>query len=225
MQYKIVKGLTGQSIKYKCDKCKLALRSPLTDAGKRDSCPTCKAVFMVPGQKELGAFNADREARNQAAGEAKKARAEEKHQRRLEREHTKADADKEAAEQRRLQADVNQRHEQESLQREMRLRNALQGLSFDESTHDWSTSAPWVYECVEVGTQSAKWESQLRAILNSRACKGWEYYRSESLTAERPNGCLAALVGNPTTAYSVVVLVFRRPSSVVRREQEITSQH
>jgi hypothetical protein len=48
------------------------LESDLTDAGKKDTCPFCKAVFIVPGQREL---NEIQDAAKQA--EAEKTRKDE----------------------------------------------------------------------------------------------------------------------------------------------------
>ena len=36
-------------VRYLCPKCGEPLRSPLTDAGKLDYCPTCRVQFVVPG--------------------------------------------------------------------------------------------------------------------------------------------------------------------------------
>lgn len=36
-------------VSYLCPNCGEPLRSPFTDAGKPDYCPTCRAQFVVPG--------------------------------------------------------------------------------------------------------------------------------------------------------------------------------
>ena len=51
---KITKSVFGGlRVGYECPKCRERLRSPLTDAGKADTCPNCHAQFTVPGTTEL----------------------------------------------------------------------------------------------------------------------------------------------------------------------------
>jgi Zn-finger nucleic acid-binding protein len=40
-------------VHYTCPKCGLSLNSPLSDAGKPDSCPDCRTRFVVPGMDAL----------------------------------------------------------------------------------------------------------------------------------------------------------------------------
>jgi hypothetical protein len=57
MQYKIESNPQGQAfVKYRCPRCKCILNSPLADAGKRDKCPDCTQIFVVPGAAELAAM-------------------------------------------------------------------------------------------------------------------------------------------------------------------------
>jgi len=52
--YEVKRGIIGKpKVAYKCAKCHNDLESDLTDAGKKDTCPFCKAAFIVPGQREL----------------------------------------------------------------------------------------------------------------------------------------------------------------------------
>jgi hypothetical protein len=52
--YEVKKGwLGGRNVSYPCPHCGERLRSPLTDAGQQDSCPTCNDVFVVPGSADL----------------------------------------------------------------------------------------------------------------------------------------------------------------------------
>jgi len=39
-------------VSYDCPRCGERLKSPIEDAGKRDQCPDCEAVFVVPGASE-----------------------------------------------------------------------------------------------------------------------------------------------------------------------------
>lgn len=50
LPYEIHVGITGKSILYACPQCKTELSSKLSEAGKQDVCPACRAKFMVPGQ-------------------------------------------------------------------------------------------------------------------------------------------------------------------------------
>ena len=49
--HKLHKTITGKHIvKYGCPSCGLVLENAFIEAGKRDSCPGCKASFEVPGE-------------------------------------------------------------------------------------------------------------------------------------------------------------------------------
>ena len=218
MRYKIIRGLTGTSVKYACEKCKTDLRSPLSDAGKTDACPDCGEAFTVPGVREL-------ERHQQAQEKRKRDKAEAKEQRRREREEQaalRAQQERQAreAEAARKREAVNRANEK-ARQRDAVLHNALHGSMLDLSKHDWSTGGPWVYDCVAMGTLSSNWQSSLSSVINDKAREGWEYYRSESLVATRPAGCLAFFLGRTTEHYHVVVLVFRRPAEVVQKENAV----
>ncbi|KAA5546021.1 hypothetical protein FYK55_03695 [Roseiconus nitratireducens] len=213
MKYQIIKSVTGRSIKYSCPKCHTVLRSALREAGQSDACPSCGNAFIVPGQKERAEFEAIREAKRREKLEAK-----ERERARRQQESLQAAAEKDAENQRIEMA------KRERSMREARAAQSLAGSCFDIAMHDWSTGAPWAYECIELGTLSGNWQSEMKVLLNNMASKGWEFYRTESLTAERPNGCLAALFGSPTSTYEVAVLVFRRPASVITREIDVKSE-
>jgi hypothetical protein len=50
-EYSVKKSwLGGYKISYNCPNCSTALKSPLDDAGKTDSCPACNAQLVVPGK-------------------------------------------------------------------------------------------------------------------------------------------------------------------------------
>ncbi len=211
MRYQVVNGITGTTVKYACLGCETVLRSPLSDAGKQDNCPTCGAAFVVPGQRELEKKKQEQEAKQQARERAKEIRKHEKEER-------KRLAIQAEAEQKKREAEQRQREYAEQAERAQKLREELRQVASDVSNHDWSESAPWVYDCVEMGTLSGKWEKELVKILNHKAREGWEYFRSESLVAERPPGCFN-IFGGPDR-FSVVVLVFRRPVELVRVERQ-----
>ena len=77
--YEVKRGIIRKpKVAYKCTKCHNDLESDLTDAGKKDTCPLCKAAFIVPGQREL---NEIQDAAKQA--EAEKTRKDEEHRARV----------------------------------------------------------------------------------------------------------------------------------------------
>ena len=50
----VVKSMFGGLVvKYSCPHCRERLKSPLTDAGKTDSCANCRRQFVVPGKTDL----------------------------------------------------------------------------------------------------------------------------------------------------------------------------
>ncbi|WP_436715080.1 hypothetical protein U8335_20385 [Roseiconus lacunae] len=205
-------------------KCNTALRSPLKDAGSSDTCPTCGDSFTVPGESELRDLIKEREAIALAKEQAKQQELA-----RLEMKAKRAEAEKSQQQEAELAARIAklERDEMEQAaadQLELELREAISSVTTSPDSHDWTTGAPWVYDCVEMGTVSENWKATLQQLLNSRAAKGWEYYRSETLMREVPAGCIGALFGASDTQVSVVVLVFRRPTSVVRAEQKVLSK-
>jgi uncharacterized Zn finger protein (UPF0148 family) len=92
MEYVIKKKLVGgEQLLYRCQSCAGNLESPLTDAGKQDTCPLCGHTFTVPGQEELKARR-DREVqkRDRSQMEAR-LRASEAEARRVEAIRAKAE--------------------------------------------------------------------------------------------------------------------------------------
>jgi membrane protein involved in colicin uptake len=54
MRVQINKNLFGKyRVGYKCPNCEERLKSPLSEAGNKDTCPCCGACFVVPGAEEL----------------------------------------------------------------------------------------------------------------------------------------------------------------------------
>ena len=52
MEY-TVSGSAKRKVKFQCPACHSPLECPLGDAGQQFPCPTCEAVFTVPGTKEI----------------------------------------------------------------------------------------------------------------------------------------------------------------------------
>ncbi|MCA9139666.1 MAG: hypothetical protein KDB00_22995 [Planctomycetales bacterium] len=153
----------------------------------------------------------------QARKEQAKAEAKERKQREREEQKQLAIA---AEQEKRRQDEVRLMQEIEAANAmKQNLRQALDDVSFNLVDHDWSSGAPWVYECVEMGTLSFAWNEELSRIINRKAQEGWEYFRSESLVASRPAGCLGALFGGGPAFFNVVVLVFRRPAVIAKVER------
>ena len=77
--YEVKRGIVGKpKVAYKCARCHNDLESDLTDAGKKDTCPFCKAAFIVPGQRELKEIQ---DAAKQKEEERREAEAESGRQR------------------------------------------------------------------------------------------------------------------------------------------------
>lgn len=197
-------------MKVKCKVCQGILDVDAELHGKEVMCGHCKKVFIAIDPKRAAL-----EKKVQKKKEAKAKALEAKRQ-----EHVKKESIKAASELQELQSQRDRKSlENYKAAQHERRKNELSQTSFDIANHDWSIGGPFVYQCVELGTLSQDWQGQLGNAINTMAEDGWEYYRAESLTAQRPNGCLAAFFGNGTTEYSVVVLVFRKPTRLKIYEQ------
>jgi len=99
--YEVKRGIIGKpKVAYQCAKCHNDLESDLTDAGKKDTCPLCKAAFIVPGQREL------KEMQNAAKRKEEERRVAEAHRIRQREEKL------------RLEEDARTRREEERKKRE-----------------------------------------------------------------------------------------------------------
>ena len=99
--YEVKRGIIGKpKVAYQCAKCHNDLESDLTDAGKKDTCPLCKAAFIVPGQREL------KEMQNAAKQKEEERRVAEAHRIRQREEKL------------RLEEDARTRREEERKKRE-----------------------------------------------------------------------------------------------------------
>ena len=224
MKYEVVKGLAGSSVKYACPACQSILKSPLSDAGKADQCPDCQVSFSVPGVTEWESQQRQVKQKRDEAERDKAEKAQAKIDEKVSLERQRA-AD---AEEKRLREIKSQKRaeffEQRTAELEKQRRQALAGLTFDGTAHDWSTGAPFAYNCIQIGTMSQDWQADLNKILNAQAAQGWEYYRSENLMVHRPQGCLGALLGQASATFQVVVLVFRRPAIAIETEKRVREQ-
>lgn len=82
MEYQIVKNMLGiKQVRYECPKCGTSLKNPLAEAGKKDACPECRSVFVVPGAAEKQREEALSQQMAEQAAAAKRKKAEEKRSR------------------------------------------------------------------------------------------------------------------------------------------------
>lgn len=81
MEY-TVSGSAKRKVKFQCPACHSPLECPLVDAGQQFPCPTCSAVFTVPGMKEI---------EEQKAFDARKLKAEQVQRDRIAQEKKSAD--------------------------------------------------------------------------------------------------------------------------------------
>lgn len=199
-------GLRKVIMKVKCKFCQGILDVAAELHGKQIKCGNCQNGFI--------------------AVDPKRAALEKKVQRKKEKKAIDVKAKREEVakqallESRKLQ-ELNDRNAVEKFRTEQqgRRQNELSQECFDVTNHDWSVGGPFVYQCVEMHTLSGDWQFHLSKEINKMAEEGWEYYRAESLVAQRLNGCLWALFGNATTEFSVAVLVFRKPTRLKIFEQ------
>ncbi len=70
------KLLGGFDVFYNCASCAADLRSPLTDAGERETCPQCSARYVVPGERERAEYKRRQEAKRQKQREREQKRRE-----------------------------------------------------------------------------------------------------------------------------------------------------
>ena len=214
MEYQIAKSLTGYAVKYACPGCGAGLKSALKKAGQQDTCPDCSTAFIVPGAEELAKLERKKQqakdAKDQKRVQAKQQKEDERKEKLLNERKLKQQEESE-----------RKRNDLENKRRGAARKDAVSMVSFDVADHDWSMGGPFVYRCVEIGTVSRNWAGSLQDLINRQANEGWEYYRSESLVAERPGGCLAALLGQGNDRFNVVVVVFRKPTIVVKAERSV----
>lgn len=111
----------GYLAHYKCPNCGEQLRSPLSDAGKADSCPSCNAGYVVPGIEELRRVAAEKEAEARHKQELAEQRREAKRRKKDEEAAARAAAKKEAE-----QREAEELARWEQRQREMQQQEAEQ---------------------------------------------------------------------------------------------------
>lgn len=113
MATEVVRNFFGRyRVAYDCPNCGDRLRSPLTDAGKSDSCPNCSASFVVPGIEDLHRVTAEQNAKAQREHDLAEQRREAKRRKQEEELQAQALARKQA-EERRRQVLAQQQHERE----------------------------------------------------------------------------------------------------------------
>jgi len=89
--FQVTKSAFGRHhVSYHCPKCGEGLRSPLTEAGKPDTCPNCSARFIVPGADELRRLTEAKEADSQRKREEAQQRRETKLREQQERAEARA---------------------------------------------------------------------------------------------------------------------------------------
>jgi len=214
MSIQYTTNLAGKPIvKFGCPKCSVRMTARLTEAGNKETCSECGAIFKVPGEERLQAYKNAEEAKKAekfAQKEQEKQRAAAEEKRRLE-----AKSQALYLEQQRAEADKQAR-----ILREQKRSEALKDSTLDLQSHDWSSGAPYVYDFVETAavTGNANWLGEFSNLINQRAAQGWEYFRCEDFTYIQPAGCL--LFGAAATPVSIKVVVFRKPADFRRKELE-----
>jgi len=214
MSIQYTTNLAGKPIvKFGCPKCNVRMTARLTEAGNKEKCTSCGAIFKVPGEERLQAYNTAKEAKKAeklAQKEEKKQLAAAEEKRRFDAKAQELYLEQQKAEAERLARSL---HEQKRFE-------ALKDSTLDLQRHDWSSGAPYVYDFVETAavTGNANWLGEFSNLINQRAAQGWEYFRCEDFTYIQPAGCL--LFGAAATPVSIKVVVFRKPADFRRKELE-----
>ena len=93
----------GYTLHYSCSRCASELKSPLSDAGKSDTCPDCGTKFVVPGVEQRQSLEQARKAEQELK---KKAKDEKERNAKLQAEIKQKQAEsRQQAESRRQQAE------------------------------------------------------------------------------------------------------------------------
>jgi hypothetical protein len=110
--YEVKRGILGKpKVAYHCPKCHNNLESGLTDAGKKDTCPLCKASFVVPGEMELREIQ---DAKKQA--EEDRLQKEESTRQRVAEEDARRKKERAAADARRIEERKKQEEDNQKKQ-------------------------------------------------------------------------------------------------------------
>ncbi len=131
MSYHIGRSLLSGSLKkcvfFHCPACGHELVSPFVDAGQEDACPTCRQIFVIPGEDELVAEKLSKKSQVVELENQQKEAAQERE--RVEREA-------QAAREKKAQEEEAKRclsQERKEARREEELEERQQYISFEAS--------------------------------------------------------------------------------------------
>lgn len=125
-----------RNVRYPCPSCGERLRSKLTDAGQKDSCPECNTVFVVPGSIDLLRITEAEKLAKQHKCDAKKQAKEEAQQRKARLKQQRKDA---------LKILAAQRLEKERLAEQARQTKLLAAEPIlGKSGHTKPQALPWL---------------------------------------------------------------------------------
>jgi hypothetical protein len=162
----------------------------MDEAGKTDTCPDCRAQFVVPGVEQR-----ERIQKEEAIA---KRRKQEQVERALREKQLRDAAEREQVAARRQPNEV------------------VQQIVFTEPP---ATSQRFEYHMVQIpptivvdharGNEAALY---LQRVVNEQAQRGWEFYRVNAFTVKQRPGCLLGLFsGVETSNFIYHVVTFRRP--------------
>jgi hypothetical protein len=63
---------------------------------------------------------------------------------------------------------------------------------------------------INSGNEAQQAARELSKLIKNNEVDGWRFCHLENITTVRNNGCLAALVGNPTTVLTIQVAIFEK---------------
>jgi hypothetical protein len=184
--HSVKKSLIGSlAVSYACPMCSCNLENPLSEAGKKDTCPNCGTGLIVPG----------------LSYQEEKARLKEQAKREEElkaRQHKERAAKRKAAEMAANEARI---------QAEMAENEARRQAETDRLNE---RHLGYVYRVEQFNSNFANCHNNLTTFINRWSEEGWEYVDFVEVRFWQPAGCLAAFLGNPGSPITAHLVTFRR---------------
>src|SRR4051794_27303078 len=190
--YEVTNGwFRRRNVRYQCPSCGERLRSPLIDAGQKDSCPACNNVFVVPGSIDLLRITEAEKLAKKQKSDVKEQAKEEARQRKARLEQQRKDE---------LKVLAAQRVEQERLAGQVRQTKLQAAESRSEnSDHTKPHALPWLIG----GGAAAAVLALLIYILVRGADLRDNLFRCESTSVVEARVSYAGLFGTDTVVFDL----------------------
>jgi hypothetical protein len=66
---------------------------------------------------------------------------------------------------------------------------------------------------INSGNEAQQAARELSKLIHNNEAEGWRFCHLENITTVRSNGCIAGLLGNPTTVLIIQVAIFEKDKS------------